>query len=85
MIITAGVMATAGAAVPLTAGASGALVALGYAGAAATVCNASTVSTVCMTWWRMAAKMWPGWIRKAGITPPLPRSILSRWQALAAY
>jgi hypothetical protein len=36
MIITAGVMATAGAAVPLTAGASGALVALGYAGAAAT-------------------------------------------------
>jgi hypothetical protein len=36
MIITAGVMATASAAVPLTAGASGALVALGYAGAAAT-------------------------------------------------
>jgi hypothetical protein len=36
MIITAGVMITGSVATPLTAGASGALVALGYAGAAAT-------------------------------------------------
>ncbi|URQ59235.1 hypothetical protein LQ939_10270 [Pantoea alhagi] len=35
MLITAGVMATSAAATPLTAGASGALVAIGYAGAAA--------------------------------------------------
>ncbi len=36
MIITAGVMVAAGAATPVTAGSSGALVAIGYAGAAAT-------------------------------------------------
>ncbi|MCU5773713.1 hypothetical protein N5923_12895 [Erwiniaceae bacterium BAC15a-03b] len=36
MLITAGVAIAAGAATPITAGASGALVALGYAGAAAT-------------------------------------------------
>jgi hypothetical protein len=64
MIITGGVMLAGTAATPLTAGGSGVLVAIGYAGTTGQCVNGL------YRWLKTVAEMLHGSIRKNGTSPP---------------